>query len=704
VRANQPGFFWQGVLIVLPAILLGGVCFYSLRQDRLLAEREAAQQGKLIADSLARDLLPRAFALELPERAALERWRERRGRPQDDPLLALARRPPGRVACLLRADGALLLPPPVSRAPAPEPLDEADLDPKPRADWAAICGPAASGEDPGPAIAAGQRLLDQGLPGRFAAAVCYRLGLFELRAGQTNAARELFERVATLYPEAVAETGYELAGYARVQLLKSAAVLGLGPTRREELIDALGAAAVAAPSPLSASLLAQIAAATTNAPSVTAWQEVAQTHDFARTLYSLASSAGLFDTAQAPNLKPAAAGATPGGLRTRCGWLRLTHTNDWLAFWQPAEGNHWLLAMPEEQVRGLVREALRRLVLPPYLGVSIELAGRSVAGADAAGQVLAGGAGSLGPGSATQEAQVAVRLTAPGQLYAWQRKRTIWFGGLAAAAVAAVVAGFFTAWGAFRRQRQLGELKSNFVSAVSHELRAPIASIRLMSEELEDIAAPDPARSRGYHHLINQECRRLSWLIENVLDFSRHEQGRERYNFEPTDVRALVEATVKLMQVCADERQVRLTATFQGDCQHAEVDGRALQQALVNLLDNAIKHSPARAGVTVGVECDAVSPAGPGPDGRGAPALRLWVEDVGEGIPPEEHERIFERFYRRGPELRRETQGIGLGLAIVRYVAQAHGGKVTVRSALGQGSRFTLELPLVARSQQDGPV
>jgi signal transduction histidine kinase len=84
--------------------------------------------------------------------------------------------------------------------------------------------------------------------------------------------------------------------------------------------------------------------------------------------------------------------------------------------------------------------------------------------------------------------------------------------------------------------------------------------------------------------------------------------------------------------------------------------------------------------------------------------LRLWVEDVGEGIPPEEHERIFERFYRRGPELRRETQGIGLGLAIVRYVAQAHGGKVTVRSALGQGSRFTLELPLVARSQQDGPV
>jgi signal transduction histidine kinase len=101
------------------------------------------------------------------------------------------------------------------------------------------------------------------------------------------------------------------------------------------------------------------------------------------------------------------------------------------------------------------------------------------------------------------------------------------------------------------------------------------------------------------------------------------------------------------------------------------------------------------------VECDPGSPGWPSPDGRRPPTLRLWVEDAGEGIPPEEHERIFERFYRRGSELRRETQGIGLGLAIVRHVAQAHGGKVAVRSAVGQGSRFTLELPLAARGQED---
>jgi two-component system phosphate regulon sensor histidine kinase PhoR len=220
-----------------------------------------------------------------------------------------------------------------------------------------------------------------------------------------------------------------------------------------------------------------------------------------------------------------------------------------------------------------------------------------------------------------------------------------------------------------------------------------------MSEELEDLAVPDTARSRDYHHLIHQECRRLSWLIENVLDFARHEQGRQQYTFEPAEVQPLVEAAVKLMQPCAAERRVTLTATFQGPCRPVEVDARALHQALVNLLDNAIKHSPPNASVAIGVEFGPVSPRPPSRDGLAPPTLRLWVEDAGEGIPPEEHERIFDRFYRCGSELRRATQGVGLGLAIVKYVTEAHGGKVTVRSAVGQGSRFTLELPLIAHAK-----
>ena len=120
------------------------------------------------------------------------------------------------------------------------------------------------------------------------------------------------------------------------------------------------------------------------------------------------------------------------------------------------------------------------------------------------------------------------------------------------------------------------------------------------------------------------------------------------------------------------------------------LDGHAIQQALVNLIDNAVKHSPAGATVTVGLksELNGTPRAGSSP-----PMLRLFVEDRGPGIPPEDRERIFERFYRRGAELRRSTQGVGIGLSIVKHIVEAHGGRVIVEGAVGHGSRFTIELP-----------
>jgi signal transduction histidine kinase/tetratricopeptide (TPR) repeat protein len=684
--ATRPGFFWQGALIVLPAILLGSAGFYSLRQDRLLAEREASEQGKLIAGGLARDLLPRAFALQPSDQAALDRWRELPGRPLDDPVLGLARKPPGRVACLVDAQAGLLYPPPVSPAPSPQPLDEEELPQGQRADWTVLRGPAVARNDLAAAIAAGERFLARAPPERFAAAACYRLGLLWLKQGEPATARKFLEQAAAKYPGAVSETGYPLKTYAQVQLLKLADGQGRKAGPREELVNALCAQAVLAPSPLSGLLLGQIAAGETNELLLAGWFRVLQAHELARALQSQAAGAALAE-------------ATNGVMTLRSCWLRLTPTTDWLVTWHPAGTNYWLVARPEGQARQLVHETLGRMVLPTYLGVSVELAGRGLGPDAPANDLLASGSASLSPDRGAPDVRVSVHLSAPGRLYARQHRRTLWFGALIAASVAAVLAGFFTAWRAFRRQQQLNELKSNFVSAVSHELRAPIASIRLMSEELEDLAAPDAARSRDYHHFIHQECRRLSWLIENVLDFARHEQGRQQYTFEPADVQPLVEATVRLMQPCAAERRVTLRATFQGDCRPVELDGRALQQALVNLIDNAIKHSPPDATVTIGVEFGPASCRQPSRDAPAPATLRLWVEDAGEGIPPAEHERIFDRFYRCGPELRRATQGVGLGLAIVKYVTEAHGGKVTVRSAVGQGSRFTLELPFVANGK-----
>jgi signal transduction histidine kinase len=178
-------------------------------------------------------------------------------------------------------------------------------------------------------------------------------------------------------------------------------------------------------------------------------------------------------------------------------------------------------------------------------------------------------------------------------------------------------------------------------------------------------------------------------LIENVLDFSRIERGRKQYDWEPTDLRSLAETTQKLMEPYAAERglTLRLKAGEEGKME-AMADGKSLQQALVNLIDNALKHSPRGGTVTVGLDRGG---------GRAGAGFRLWVEDEGPGIPAAEQERIFERFYRCGSELRRQTQGAGIGLSIVKHIVEAHGGAVRVRSAPGQGSRFTMELPEAER-------
>ena len=311
---------------------------------------------------------------------------------------------------------------------------------------------------------------------------------------------------------------------------------------------------------------------------------------------------------------------------------------------------------------------------------------------------------------------VRVHLADPAALFAAQRRQQWLFGGMILSVAGIAGLGGWQANRAFRRQLALSEEKSNFVSSVSHELRAPLASMRLLAEGLAEGRVTEEAKRREYAGFLVQETRRLGSLVENVLDFARIEQGRQRYDFEPTDVGRLVRETVKLLQPRAAELGIGLTCstdeTASGEDHppsvsaapgrtarsgssdpRAEIacDGPAIQRALLNLLDNALKHAPVGSAVKVTLG----SIRGP------RSAIFISVADSGPGIPAEDHTRIFERFYRRGSELRRETQGVGLGLAIVKHIVEAHGGRVRVASTVGHGATFTLELPAAPRRGSD---
>jgi signal transduction histidine kinase len=235
---------------------------------------------------------------------------------------------------------------------------------------------------------------------------------------------------------------------------------------------------------------------------------------------------------------------------------------------------------------------------------------------------------------------------------------------------------------ALSRERQLHELKSNFVASVSHELRAPVASMRVMAENLGSGIVPGEARQKEYHRLIAEECGRLSTLIENVLDLARIEQDRKTYRFLETDVRAMIDDAVSLITPSAARRGQRFEVRVAAIDLPPHCDGLAIQRALINLLDNASKFSPPDSAIEVRTEMS------------GPTHWTLSVADRGPGIAPEERERIFERFYRIGSELRRETPGAGIGLSVVRHIVEGHGGKAFVEPAPDGGSIFNLRLPL----------
>jgi signal transduction histidine kinase len=242
-------------------------------------------------------------------------------------------------------------------------------------------------------------------------------------------------------------------------------------------------------------------------------------------------------------------------------------------------------------------------------------------------------------------------------------------------------AGLFLIYSNVQREIHLSRLKSDFVANVSHELKTPLALIRLFAETLELGRVQSEDKARQYYRLINKESQRLTQLINNILDFSRIEAGRKEYRFAPTDVAQIVGDVVEAYRFPIEQNGFELDVKVAEDLPEVEADKEALGQALLNLVNNAIKYS--RDGKHLRLEVS-----------RKGDEVRIAVSDRGIGIAKAEQKKIFDKFYRAEDSLVHETKGSGLGLPLVRHIMEAHGGSVDVESAPGRGSTFTLVLPI----------
>ncbi|WP_413451482.1 ATP-binding protein [Georgenia phoenicis] len=227
--------------------------------------------------------------------------------------------------------------------------------------------------------------------------------------------------------------------------------------------------------------------------------------------------------------------------------------------------------------------------------------------------------------------------------------------------------------------RRLDQVRRDFVANVSHELKTPVGALALLSETLEE-AADDPAAVRRFTAQMRRESRRLTALVQEIIDLSRLQEPDALVDSELVAVDTVIAEAADRVRVEAESRRITLAVGGEQGL-HVFGDADLLTTAVRNLLDNALRHSDPLGRVSVGVARDAGN-------------VRIAVVDQGEGIPPAQQERIFERFYRGDPARARRTGGTGLGLSIVKHVAADHGGEVELWSKPGAGSTFTLVLPL----------
>lgn len=253
---------------------------------------------------------------------------------------------------------------------------------------------------------------------------------------------------------------------------------------------------------------------------------------------------------------------------------------------------------------------------------------------------------------------------------------------LSALAAAVLVGGLAAALRTSARELRLSQLKSDFLANVSHELRTPLSSIRVFAEFLRLGRVEPTEKVKEYGEYIDAESRRLSKLVENLLDFSRIESGQKRYLLQPMDLRPALEETLLSFRGRVEGKGPLIDYVApEGSFPRVDLDPDAFSQALFNLLDNALKYGRSDQPIEVRLA-------------HSSSEVTVAVRDHGIGIPAAEHSKVFERFHRVGSSLIHDVKGSGLGLSIVQHVMQAHGGRVTLESTPGVGSTFRLHFPV----------
>jgi two-component system, OmpR family, phosphate regulon sensor histidine kinase PhoR len=288
-------------------------------------------------------------------------------------------------------------------------------------------------------------------------------------------------------------------------------------------------------------------------------------------------------------------------------------------------------------------------------------------------------------GEALSGMKVVVAQTAPSPLESGDLERRLLYLALALVATAVMFAAWLL-WRDLQREMRLSELRAQFVSSVSHELKTPLTAIRMFAETLSMGRCAGPEMQAEYLSTIVSECERLSRLVDGVLLFSKAEQGKKTYRLRPVPPSEIVRDAARALEHSLAQQGFRLHVNVEKDLPPVEAERDTLEQALLNLLSNAMKFS----GESRDIELSAFR--------RNGEAV-FQVRDYGIGIAAGEHARIFEKFYRVPVRENQLIPGTGLGLALVDQIAKAHSGRVVVESAPGEGSTFSIRLPFPSEGQ-----